>query len=468
MSDASTPSRLGLAAAYGTTFGVRERDGEGLAPSANRGVFWMAVAVVGLVFFTLDFEVLHNLEELIGTEAAEMAEIEQAENVVTRGLTYLVLLGFGSWALFRTPGPALELREPLIVLTLAFVGWCMASILWSDDPRLSAMRWIQLVCIVVAALGIGRQLSARDVVVLCLIVFTAYTAIGLCAEIAFGAFRPWSDGYRFSGGEHPNTQSLYGEITCLGAVAMLGDARWPRHYSVWILLFATPLLLLTGSRTACGAVVVAVLVYLSIRAPLRTRLVLGVSFAWVALIVVLFLSLAAPDTSQGVKSSLLLGRAESAGSLTGRVPLWTELWERVQQHPIAGYGYSAFWTVQRKDELWQRLEWVTPSAHNTLLEALLSVGFVGATILVLISAIGWWTALRRYEATRTSGHAFWLMFMTACWINCLTESPILTPSFMMLIPLVGIVQLAGDPAREDEQQARLTRAAIMARSDTVN
>ena len=38
-------------------------------------------------------------------------------------------------------------------------------------------------------------------------------------------------------------------------------------------------------------------------------------------------------------------------SLTGRMPIWTELMRYVDRRPLTGYGYESFWTAENIEDL---------------------------------------------------------------------------------------------------------------------
>lgn len=413
------------------------------AGSGNRAFFWMAVVVVAITFFTLDFQLLSASYALWDADPEELADL-QPNRVLHRGMAYLLLLGFGGWAIIRKSDVKLAPQGMLIPLALMFLGWSLASVLWSGQPSTSGMRWIKLACSFVAAFGISRHLAPRDICRLVAIVCTFYVLLSVGGEVAYGAFKPWTSGYRFSGGEHPNVQAQYCIAISLAAVAMLGDPAWPARRSAGLLALSGPLLILSGSRTAVAALLIAVMVYGAVRWRPRVGLMLGLTGACLASAAGLVLSLAAPQTRAAFSRAAMLGR-EGGASLTGRLPLWTQLWEYVEQRPLIGFGYGGFWNVPRRDELKQRLEWVPGHAHNEALEVVLGVGFIGLALLALMAILAWWRAATRYLATRDGGYAFWLMFFTACMFSSLSESVVLSQGLITLLVAIGVVQLGMQP-----------------------
>jgi O-antigen ligase len=98
----------------------------------------------------------------------------------------------------------------------------------------------------------------------------------------------------------------------------------------------------------------------------------------------------------------LLGRD---ATLTGRTDIWIVLSDYIDQRPLLGYGYGAFWAPESDPGNWVReaLQWDAPTAHNGWLEVTLALGFVGGVFLLLdflmtiwragLASIGTWTGI---------------------------------------------------------------------------
>jgi O-antigen ligase len=119
---------------------------------------------------------------------------------------------------------------------------------------------------------------------------------------------------------------------------------------------------------------------------LLTRSLAKKAFAVMALAVsTLLLSL-----SETLNSSIafLSRSAEGTGDLTGRVPLWKLAATFVQRKPITGYGYQDFWTIANVDYFSSELHWTISASHNSYLETLLTLGYVGLCLYVLALIFG--------------------------------------------------------------------------------
>jgi O-antigen ligase len=163
------------------------------------------------------------------------------------------------------------------------------------------------------------------------------------------------------------------------------------------LLFLTiSILLVWGSRSATGAVVLLVLLGALLIAALwlRLRARLGNRHYFLAAIVAVILSALLLLNKDTVFS--LLGRSST---LTGRIPLWADLIGRVwAARPLAGYGFGALWMDESfRISLQTRHLWPYQVffADNGYLDLLLNTGAVGLAAFLgfLVS-----TTVRSFQA----------------------------------------------------------------------
>jgi len=69
-------------------------------------------------------------------------------------------------------------------------------------------------------------------------------------------------------------------------------------------------------------------------------------------------------------------------SLTGRVPLWSILFEYGMNNPILGVGYRVFFIGFNATWFLKIFEWDCTNAHNGFLQAFLEVGIIGTVIFI--------------------------------------------------------------------------------------
>jgi O-antigen ligase len=153
-------------------------------------------------------------------------------------------------------------------------------------------------------------------------------------------------------------------------------------------------------------------------------------------------SLLGVDATSEIADAVLLGRSDDAESFSGRVPLWGELLTYAFQRPLCGYGYDAFWTPARVEDVSAFAGWTVPSAHSAYIDTLLSVGFVGAALLAAFAATALCGAVRRYAVGGDPGMAFILGLLVLGLINATMESGFVQPVCISFIAACGAGRLA--------------------------
>jgi O-antigen ligase len=236
-------------------------------------------------------------------------------------------------------------------------------------------------------------------------------------------------------------------IVCLAK--LLHDRKDKKTLFIWapLTLAAAVALTLSQARTSWISVVVAAAVLLA-RAPTRWRVpiimlvLLALPLVWL--------------TGFGHGFMLYLTRGKEVDpTLTGRTVIWAQGWEALQQSPWAGLG---FWA----DRFFLR----GANIHNTLLDALMQSGFLGAIPFVI--AIVWvWIGILRFYSTKPAGEASSLPgellgVMTFFTVYSITE---ITYSFysvgwMAMAPLFAHVQLRIYQNARKARSKRLSLAPV--------
>ncbi len=370
---------------------------------------WLVLAAFGLVcvFFVTEHNLQISLQESY-TQTREEMEASTAGGNAPRRAAFLALAALGACLLLRERRRSLPLNSVLSWCMLAFVAWCAASVLWSVAPQITVRRVIVLVCCFIGALGVGRAFSARELCVLAVMITSAFLAAGVAAEVALGTFHPLSGEYRFSGTVHPNSQGLNLATLCLGCLCLAGDSRsnrgWPRLLLFGLLAIALCFLVLTKSRTSVAAVGGVLAIVWFMKATVSQRMYGAFAAAWLGAVAAFALLLSINTAGKDLSRMALLGRQEQSSSLSGRVPIWTEVSGYILERPIMGHGYESFWTPETIDAISSRLYWGIREAHNSYLETVLGVGLVGLLIALMCVAAGAATAWR--ELRRAKDPAF--------------------------------------------------------------
>jgi O-antigen ligase len=423
------------------------------APAPGRAaLLGLAAVVLGTAFFCTEHNLFVSQMEVYATTLEDL-EANAAGGKLKNQVGFSLVALLGVFLLLRRGGRPWSGRGLLPLLVLFFVGWCLTSALWTVDPGRTVRRLGVMTFCFLGALGIGRQLSTRDLCLLALIVTTTFAAVGVCVELALGTLTPFATEYRFAGTLHPNGQGANLATLCLAAVCLLrgGDRR--RRPLLPLLTCAAGLLVLTGSRTCCAALLAGLLALYCVRPWARRALAL-LGLAWSASVAALLAVLVGSNVVERSADVLLLGRAEHAGTLTGRTELWEELLPYVQDRPVLGHGYGSFWNEGNVEALSTTLYWGLSSAHSAYLDAVLSVGLVGAAAAASVAAVGMARAARAYRASCAAGPGMLLGLLVFGAVSGVAESDFFMPSFEAFLAGCGLCRLAffqGDEGQPPER-----------------
>ena len=410
--------------------------------SNRAATVWLTVAVLATAFFFIEHtnSQVSNLEAftLTGDEASERA----AEGDMGRRFAIPGIALFGAMLLMRRDGTRVGLRSRLGWLLLGYITWCGMSILWSSDPSLTLRRFSVLMFCSIGALGIARQLSLRDLCLVTLITTTMLVMNGVRTEVVLGTFHPFSSEYRFAGTVHPNVQAPYCATMALAAACLLSRAKRGRLLLWALCLTAIVLLVLTKSRTVCGAFVAGMMVYYSFNMPWPKKIAAVTAILWAGCTVALIVSLLGWDIERLVVNAVLIGRQDEAESLSGRVPLWAALVPHVQDHFLFGHGYLTFWSPQRIESFSRSFQWTVPDGHCAFLDTFLDLGLIGAGLCLMAIVIGVREVAHRCLNSSDVGYGFLLALLVCRSLNGVLESAFSTPTtFGAFIMVCGLAHL---------------------------
>jgi O-antigen ligase len=367
-----------------------------------------------------------------------------AEGSVARRVAVLALAAFALYSLIRyRADDRLRLHGPLGVALAGFVGWAIVSPLWADDRSLTLTRAAVFAILFLASLAVVRRFSLREIILWTFFASGAYLAFGLFAELLFGTFRPLASGYRFAGTLHPNNQGVNCALLLLSGLAAADlkttDRRQRRIYRAGALL-GFLFLLLTASRTAFAASLLALAVYGGMVYSRRVKLAMIYACAILFCLLVLSLGNAfLPD----VKSAAMLGRDSSnMDSFNGRTGVWTEIARYIAKRPIVGYGYGGFWTPAHITEISEGEQWGIPNSHSAYLDYLLALGAVGMLAYAVVLCAGVSRAFRYYRLFHHPGFVFCAAFLLFCAFDGFLESTMMDPSLHMFLTWVVLCALA--------------------------
>jgi O-antigen ligase len=283
----------------------------------------------------------------------------------------------------------LLVKNGWIVLYLLY---CLASVMWTDEPAILLKRWVKDLGFPIMALIILTEQKPYEAVG---VVLRRMAFVMLPLSVVFIKYYPdlgrW---YRLSDGAESFTgvgrqKNDLGLICLVIGIYMAWDVllkpKFLRQNKIIFVMLAGMLawlLYMSNSQTSLVCLVVAITVLLLGRwRPLATRpdAMLAVLFCSVVAIWLL-------DQAVNLQDLVLslLGREPD---LTERTDIWRVLLG-FNTDPIIGVGFWSFWTGTRQEEAWRLIGARFNQAHNGYLEQYLNLGYVGVAFIVIIMLSG--------------------------------------------------------------------------------
>jgi O-antigen ligase len=313
--------------------------------------------------------------------------------------------------------------------------YTLTSAAWADEPALSLRRWVAMLLLAIAAVGVGRGFTRIGFIRLLCVAMLIQATGGVFQEWSAGVLHPFDPDYRFSGGLHPNSQAV---VCVLLMSTALVIRRQSERRIEWLLMSAVTamgfvLLLLTRSRTTVGAMLLAVAILWLLSRPMRflrvivvcTSVAVGGTFAL------------SSTMREALISAALLGR----DTATDRTPIWESCLDYFTERPFIGYGYNAFWDEGRVEAIGRTERWGVGEAHSSYLEILLDGGVFGAVLMGLMFAAFWRAAWGEWWRTNSIFDAFAVLMLLYAGFHGILESSGVRPGLFSFVLLVTIVQV---------------------------
>jgi exopolysaccharide production protein ExoQ len=309
---------------------------------------------------------------------------------------------------------------PRLVL-FAFPLFAVLSAMWSEAP-LQTLRYALELCITAtAATLIASARDQRAVLRGIALAFAIYVVVALAVggRVVVGV---GAGGDAFSG--LTESKNLMAEIGSTGFLLSLAASVLSARQQKWLwagffLVAALGELYSVVAARSAGALLglacgIAPLLVLT---PLVAagRAVRGWAASSLAL-AMLVVALNARDIAQAL---IGLGAAvfDKDTTLTGRTYLWYRAADLIHEKPLLGRGYFSFWLQGNIDAegLW-RYAGITDRSgfnfHNTLVDLLVTVGWLGAAVLLGAVFVGVIALIRRFIHRPSLTLVFWISLLT--------------------------------------------------------
>jgi O-antigen ligase len=327
------------------------------------------------------------------------------------------------------------LTEKYVLIILAFA---IASVLWTQDPSVVIKRSFALI----SSSMFGVYLALRYTVKQQVRLFACALGICLIASVLLALFFP-SLGIM----GHPHLGAWRGAFTHKNALARLINYSAPIFIIIFLeekaflakfigLAFSLLSIFLLAMSTAKGALLTLVILLIAMPffKSLRWRYGYAFPFFVTTLIVVISSGILLAANLEGFFQ--LLGKDPS---LTGRTELWPDIFAKIAERPLLGYGYSAFWLGWNGPSafVWDFHNWKPPHSHNGFLDLTLDLGLFGLAIF----SYGYLANFSRaffWVRESSSLYDYWpLIVATSIALFNLTESVIINQNSIYWIAYVS-------------------------------
>ncbi len=388
-------------------------------------------------------------------------------NLIERrvGLNSYLIVGYGIYSILgaiavtQWKSSELSISRWWMLFPALFWLWCGLSLIWSVDPSLSMRRIGHLYMALAGGFGIAVLLRSEESIWAIILAMSTLLALGFVAELSLGTFRPWSSNYRHCGLGHPNETGLFAAIMVLAtrALMFIASARnMPGTNAIWricfcFFLFGIYVILIAKSRTTLVSMIVALLFFeLFVSKPTRTFLIFGISMAGVAA-TGLFLGVVRSSIISMIFGIATIGRSTHVGTLTGRVPLWTEILKDIDREPMLGHGYGAYWTTKRVEDFARTLYWEPPNGHSIYIDCLVELGWIGFVLMLLFLVVLLGSSLASYFQRGNRVAMFCVSLTLMAIIHGLTEASFFKGTFGPMILAFTVFACAAQQSETEQE-----------------
>jgi O-antigen ligase len=359
---------------------------------------------------------------------------------------------------------AVEWYGILPITILVFVGWCAASVLWSNSPGSSATRVLYLVAFAFIGVYVALMRDTIQIVRAFGDVMRVLLGVSLALEVLSGVLLDLP--LTFLGiqgnlvGFGP-IQGIFGSRNLLGFVALIAlltfIVEWRtgimrRGRAVGSVVLAALCIVLSGSPTtwtALGASLVALAALYGLR-----RAAPSTRWRWqIALLVAAVVVLVTAWIVRVRIIELLDARAE----FDVRLDVWRELSRYLNLNPLQGWGWVGTWP-DAAPYTWIELATGRPhaSALSAYVDVYFQVGVIGALTFIALVGVALVRAWLLASSRRSVVYVWPALMLVVIAVTSFAESFALVEGGWMLL-VVCAVKAARDMSWRDALAAARPR-----------
>ncbi len=332
-------------------------------------------------------------------------------------------------------------------LLALYILFCLASVLWSDEPFIGFKRWVKDLGNPVMALIVLTD--PRPVQALAVLI-TRLAILWLPLSVLFVRYFP-----ELGRVHHVDGTPLYTGVghqkNALGQMCLVTGLYFAwfltqhrEQFVIWsrgrrfrmlaLIAMTAYLLYVSNSQTSLGALLLAAgALWLSQRGLVRRA-----PERLVGLLLALGATAGILEFAFDLKATVLelLGRDPS---LTNRTDLWGILFE-VANDPVLGAGFMSFWAGDRMALVWARLGTPVLQAHSGYIEQYLNLGYVGVAFIVAMMINALFSARRQAVAEPDLASLRVAVVLAAAAYNY-TEAAFYGVNNMWVMLLIGLITM---------------------------
>ena len=273
--------------------------------------------------------------------------------------------------------------SPILYSSYLLLG--LISFMWSTDPGYSAIQWFMTAQCLVFAYFFIKSLSLLDeyfpnhtikfysllgnsvFVLISVFVVGMWIAPDVFYRLTHGGTEARLGGYMMN----PNELGMLAGvgIACLIFEFYSFDKKWIPILKLLVLFYA---LYETGSRSSLIGGALIVLFHVNHSGSKKIKYIIIAGMLLVVPVAVNKIILKDDDSGGN--------RLEEVMSMTGRLPFWTALInEGLPREPLLGFG---FMRIDYKDFFQSTHTYPGKMTHNTFMQVLMNLGFIGLTIVI--------------------------------------------------------------------------------------
>jgi exopolysaccharide production protein ExoQ len=329
------------------------------------------------------------------------------------------------YAIVRLPQLGEILLPRAFILVVPF--FAVISILWSQSPVDTLKYSIEFALTIGIALALSAAPYPKAVLWGAFFAFAPYTL----GAIVFGQSVDVGNNGSTAFSGLTQSKNMLGDIGGTGALISLAcfvasiEDRRPIRAIAAVAAAAIEIYVVLEARSA-GALlgmvpaIFAFIFFLALRpAPLTMRLITTVFASFAAALMTVAYG------SSAVQDSMTV--FDKDPTLTGRTYLWDRAADFIAEKPVLGTGFDGFWVQGNPDAegLWRYAgiaDRMGFSFHNTLIELLVNVGWVGVFVFTIVAVIGSVLLLRRVMTRPTLALCFWMSLLVYEFVRMPVEA----------------------------------------------